>query len=132
MDNLAYVGGYGPTVPTASLKITAGKQRKMKRKPGTAVHALGKMLEKINKTIGVKNETLTKIRSDIAKEKAKFRSVMNKAATHVKKTEIKKGSTQKNAKAEAERLKVAFKEDLKNLLAHHTLLGLREFNGRMV
>ena len=148
MDNLAYVGGkrggYGPVVMKSSkiitagaevldpkLVVSAGKQKKFKRKPGSAVHALGKVVEKIQKEIGVKNDTLKKIRADIAKEKAKFRSVMNRAATHLKKTGIKKGSTIKNAKAEAERLKAAMKEDLKELIAHHTYLALKEFNGRV-
>lgn len=108
------------------------KQRKFKRKGGTAVHALGKIVERIQKEIGVKNDTLKKIRAEIAKERAKFRSIMNRSATHLKKTEIKKGGAVRNAKAEAERLKAAFKEDLKKVIAHHTLLALKEFNGRMV
>ncbi|MET0570940.1 MAG: hypothetical protein ABWZ79_05905 [Pedobacter agri] len=124
--------GFKAPVPRVDVEGGAKKkQKKFKRKAGTAVAELGKVSDKLAKEIGAKaGETLKQIRSNTTKEKARFRSVMNKAATQLKKAEVRKGSTQKAAKAEAERLKAAFKEDLKKLIAQHTLMAVREFNGK--
>lgn len=134
-----YIGGArkslrgGFQAPVPEIKIAGKKkQMKFKRKPGTAVAQLGNTMDKIMKSLGAPvGETIKQIKAKITKERTLFRANINKAGTHVKKAERRKGATIKKSKEEATRLKDAFKADLKKLIAYHTYLALKEFNANL-
>jgi len=61
----------------------------------------------------------------------KFKSIVNKGETQIKKSELNSGSTQKKANDAKKKYGDAMKETLKRLIQKHTLMALKEFNDRL-
>jgi len=138
--DLEYIGGFQAPNPKKRIHygndvIEGGakkKQTKFKRKVGTPVHTVGKETDKMIKQMGAKvGDSLAKIRTDLNKERVKFRANTNKAGTQIKKMERRAGATKKGAMQEANRFKDALKADLKRLTAQATLKALKEFNNKL-
>lgn len=121
------IGGF--QAPPPELIVAGKKKLKFRRRKGTTVALVKDITSQLVNEMGTRDESLSQMRHKLAKERAIFKSTMNKAATALKKSELQKGN--QNAIEEAERLKTLIKEDLKRLLAASTLDTLRKFNARI-
>lgn len=144
-----YIGGKklkaGFQAPTPKFKagfqaptpeIIAGKKKRQKNfksnvKGQKYVDDIKKEFEKENKKLGLKNINEKQETDKIKKERLKFKSLVNKGATQIKKRELNSGSTKKKANESKKKYMDIMKHTLKRLITKHTLLALQEFNNKI-
>lgn len=127
------IGGFKAPIPRTI--VSGGKKRQTKFKSNVKgqeyVQVLNKELEKASKALGVSDMTPKMISDKIKKERLRFRSIVNKGSTQIKKKELKSGATKKKANESKKKFSDAMKETLKRLIQKHILLALKEFNDRL-
>lgn len=86
----------------------------------------------INDLVGGIVGTTEEIKKELSQELAKFRNIMNKGATEVKKLAKMKGNTKIKQKEVKKIYRNAMKDDKKRLLLKVQLLALKELNNRLI
>ena len=131
-DLLAGFQAPDPRINVQGGKKKVKKQQKFKSsvKGQEYIGTMQKELEKASKIMGLKGMSPKQEKDKIKKERLKFKSIVNKGATQIKKSELNSGSTQKANDAK-KKYGDAMKETLKRLIQKHTLMALKEFNDRL-
>lgn len=107
------------------------RQKKFKTSLGGTAELIADEVKDMAGDLGMAPKTMKLLSEAIKKERAKFRSIMNKGATALKKQVRLQGGTKKQSMDEKKRHQDAMKEGLKKAIAQHTLMALKQFNNRL-